>query len=91
MANVFLSPFHTFPFPFYSSRKILAKLYQNYSPYPPPHRRASGFDLIYYSLSLAGSRRRSLHQAVRVHISDAPLVVALIGLDRDENDYITGL
>jgi hypothetical protein len=43
---------------------------------------------MYYSLSLSISRRRSLHQDVRVHNLEAPLIAVLIRLDPKENDYI---
>ena len=60
------------------------------SPPPSPSRRAAGIDLIYYSLLLAGSRRRSRHQAVRVHISEVPLVAVLIGLEHEEITLAAG-
>ena len=60
------------------------------SPPPPPSRRAAGIDLIYYSFSLAGSRRRSRHRTVRVHISEVPLVAVLIGLEHEEIPLAAG-
>ena len=60
------------------------------SPPPPPSCRAAGIDLIYYSFSLAGSRRRSRHRAVRVHISEVPLVAVLIGLEHEEIPLAAG-
>lgn len=41
----------------------------NSSPYPSPRRCAAGIDPIYFSLLLAGSRRRRRHRAVRVQAS----------------------
>ena len=48
---------------------------------PPPRRRAAGVDPIYHVSPLAGTRRRRLHRAVRVTISEVLPVVALVGLD----------
>jgi hypothetical protein len=56
-------------------------------PNPGHHIRAAPSFFLYYSLSLAGSRR-SCHQVIRVHISKSMLVTVLIGLDRGGNEYI---
>jgi hypothetical protein len=44
-----------------------------------------GLDPIYFSAALAGSRRRRRHRAARVHISEAPFIAVLIGVDRGKN------